>query len=97
MVKLSQIQKNLKELEPILKDKFKVKKIGVFGSYVKNKQKESSDLDLLVEFSEPIGLFSFIGLENYLKKQLRLKVDLVMKDALKSRIKNGIIKETVYV
>ncbi|MBU3964654.1 nucleotidyltransferase family protein [Patescibacteria group bacterium] len=97
MAKLIQIQKNLKELEPILKDKFKVKKIGVFGSYVKNKQKKSSDLDLLVEFSEPISLFSFIGLENYLKIQLKLKVDLVMKDALKSRIKDGIIKETVYV
>jgi len=93
---LSQIQKNIKELEPILKQEFHVKQIGVFGSYVRNSQNKSSDLDILVEFSQPIGLFHFIKLENYLKEELKLKVDLVMKSALKPRIKDGIIKETVY-
>ena len=77
MAKINQIQKHLKELEPILKDKFKVKKIGIFGSYVKNRQKKSSDIDLLVEFSEPISLFSFIDLENYLKTQLKLRLQLL--------------------
>ena len=96
MVSLNKIQKNLKDLEPILKQEFKVRKIGVFGSYARNEHDKSSDLDILVEFSEPISLFTFIQLENYLKKQLKTKIDLVMKDALKPRIKDRIIKGTVY-
>jgi predicted nucleotidyltransferase len=49
-----------------LREKFKVKTIGVFGSYVRGEQKCSSDVDVLVEFEEPVGLFEFIKLENYL-------------------------------
>jgi len=97
MISLNKIQKNLKNLEPILKQEFKVKKIGVFGSYARSTQKKSSDLDILVEFSKPISLFTFIKLENYLKKELKARVDLVMKNALKPRIKDSIIKETIYV
>ena len=66
-----------------LKDKFKVKTIGVFGSYVRGEQKLSSDLDVLVEFDEPMGLFEFMKLENYLSDLLGVKVDLVSKKALK--------------
>jgi len=96
MVSLNKIQKSIKDLEPILKQEFNVKKIGIFGSYARSKQNKSSDLDILVEFSKPISLFTFIELENYLKKQLKARVDLVMKDALKPRIKDRIIRETVY-
>ena len=42
-----------------LKEKFKVKTIGVFGSYVRGEQKKKSDVDVLVEFEEPVGLFEF--------------------------------------
>jgi predicted nucleotidyltransferase len=96
MIKLKEAKKILKEIDPFLKEKFKVKKIGIFGSYVTGKQKKASDLDVLVEFSEPIGLFAFIELEYFLKRQLGIKVDLVMKDALKPRIRKRIIQETVY-
>jgi len=97
MKKLNEIKKELKGLEPLLKERFKVKRIAIFGSYLRNKQKLSSDLDILVEFSEPIGLFSFVDLENFLAQKLGIKVDLVMKDALKLRIKNKIIQEAIYV
>ena len=87
----------LQLLKPDLKEKFKVKTIGLFGSYAKGEQKEKSDLDILVDFYEPISLFRFIELEDFLSQQLGVKVDLVMKDALKSRIKDSILKEAIYV
>jgi predicted nucleotidyltransferase len=80
-----------------LAEKFSVKTIGVFGSYVRGEQKKKSDLDVLVEFIEPIGLFKFIDLENYLSDLLGVKVDLVMKKTLKPRIGAHILEEAVYL
>ena len=97
MTKLIKIKRELKELEPLLKEKFKVKRIGIFGSYIRKEEKRRSDLDILVEFHEPPGLFEFVEFEDFLSKKLKTKVDLVMKDALKLRIKEKIIKETVYI
>jgi len=84
-------------LKPDLKERFKVKTIGLFGSYVKGEQKDTSDLDVLVDFYEPISLFRFIELEDFLTQQLGVKVDLVMRDALKPRIKDNILSEAIYV
>lgn len=78
-------------------ERYKVKEIGVFGSYVRGEQKKRSDLDILVDFDEPISLLKFIELENYLCENIGLKVDLVMKDSLKPRIGNRIIKEMVNI
>jgi predicted nucleotidyltransferase len=69
----------------------------VFGSYVRGEADKNSDIDVLVEFSEPIGLFKFIDLEDYLSKLLGAKVDLVTKKALKPRIGSHILEEAVYV
>ena len=80
-----------------LKKKFKVKTIGVFGSYVCGEQKVSSDVDVLVEFEEPVGLFEFMALENYLSDLLGVKVDLVSKKALKPHIGEHILKEVIMV
>jgi predicted nucleotidyltransferase len=80
-----------------LRKKFKVKTIGVFGSYVRGEQKRGSDVDVLVEFEEPIGLFEFMRLEFYLSDLLGVKVDLVSKKALKPYIGEYIKREVVYV
>ena len=87
----------LELLKPDLKERFKVKTIGFFGSYVRGEQKNTSDLDILVDFYEPISLFKFIELEDFLSQQLGVKVDLVMRDALKPRIKDSILNEAIYV
>jgi uncharacterized protein len=84
-------------LKPDLKERFEVKTLGFFGSYVRGEQKNSSDLDILVDFCEPISLFKFIELEDFLSQQLGVKVDLVMRDALKARIKESILNEVIYV
>jgi predicted nucleotidyltransferase len=80
-----------------LRRRFKVKDIGVFGSYVRGEQRKKSDLDVLVEFEEPVGLFEFIALENYLGDLLGVKVDLVSKKALKPRIGERILKEVAHI
>ncbi|MCL7411092.1 MAG: nucleotidyltransferase family protein [Methanosarcinaceae archaeon] len=91
------IKKTLVEHRAKLKKLFKVQEIGLFGSYVRDEQNESSDVDILVEFDEPVGLISFVGLKNYLSDLLGVEVDLVMKNALRPRIGKRILKEVVYV
>jgi len=95
--KLGEIEKRIKAHKALLKARFKVKELGIFGSYLRGKQKKSSDLDLLVEFSVPVSLFDFVSLENYLSQILGVKVDLVMKDSLKTRIRDKVIGEALYV
>jgi uncharacterized protein len=80
-----------------LKENYKVDEIGLFGSYVRNEQHNKSDVDVLVTFTETPDLFQFIELENYLTDLLGVKVDLVMKDGIKPRLKDRILSEAVYV
>jgi len=97
MSQLSQIKEIIKEHKDELVEKFKVKEIGIFGSYVRGEERKRSDVDILVEFREPIGLFEFMDLEEYLSKLIGLKVDLVSKKALKPTIGQYILKEVVYL
>lgn len=91
-----EILKILKRELPRLKENFKVKNIGIFGSYVRGEPTKKSDVDMLVEFDKPVGLFEFIKLENYLTKKVGAKVDLVTPDALKPIIKPRVMEEAVY-
>ena len=79
-----------------LRMKYNVKVIGLFGSYVRGEQKKGSDIDILVEFREPISLFKFLEMEEHLGELLGGKVDLVSKKALKPRIGRRILAEAVY-
>jgi predicted nucleotidyltransferase len=97
MKRLRDIKAVLAKHKPEIQKKFKVKEIGVFGSYIRGKQKHKSDVDVLVEFSEPVGLFEFMDLEEYLQSLLAVRVDLVSKKALKPAIGERILKEVVYL
>ncbi|MCF7845575.1 MAG: nucleotidyltransferase family protein [Candidatus Pacebacteria bacterium] len=79
-----------------LKNTYNIEKIGIFGSFAKDNQNDSSDIDILVEFSEPIGYFKFIELEQFLEKVLGKKVDLATKNSLKLSIKKEVLKDTIY-
>lgn len=94
---VSEIKNVLEQQKRVLAERFSVKEIGVFGSYVRGEQKEGSDIDILVEFSEPVGFFVFLDLEEYLSGVLSVKVDLVSKKALKPRIGRRILQELVTV
>ena len=76
---------------------FKINRLGIFGSYARGEQKKRSDIDILVEFSEPIGLIQFCGLKDYISDLLGIKVDLVSKNALRPALKDQILKETIYL
>jgi predicted nucleotidyltransferase len=96
--------KTLQEIKNILESHkeeisrtFKLKEIGLFGSVVRSEQRETSDIDILIEPAKPMGLFEFVSLKNYLSDILGVKVDLVMKRALKPRIGKRILKEVLYV
>ena len=80
-----------------LKRKYHVKAVGIFGSYLRGEQKETSDVDILVEFEKPIGLIEFVGVKNHLSDLLGVEVDLVMKKALKPRVGQRILNEVQYV
>lgn len=87
----------LRQHLPSLAENYRVKSLGVFGSYVRRQQSPESDLDLLVAFDEQPSLLKFIELENYLTDLLGVKVDLVMRDALKPMIGKQILSEVVQV
>lgn len=95
MGKLIEMEEILKEYKPILAEKFKVKSVGIFGSYIRGEESETSDIDILVDFSEPIG-WEFIDLKEFLEGILKKKVDLVTVKALKPQLKDKILKEVVY-
>jgi predicted nucleotidyltransferase len=85
--------KQLKDMLPLLRAKYEVQSIEVFGSFVRGDEREDSDLDLLVTFDKVPTLFEFLELENYLSDELGIKVDLVMKDSLKPAIGERILEE----
>jgi predicted nucleotidyltransferase len=94
---LEQILEILRQQTPMLVERYSVEKLEVFGSYARSEQKNDSDLDLLVTFKEVPSLLTFIAIENYLSDLLGIKVDLVMKDSLKTKIGEQILREAIPV
>jgi len=96
MLSRTDIETKLQQIKPLLTDKFHVSSIGFFGSYATGQQTDSSDLDLLVEFSQPVG-WEFFTLERFLEQSFGLRVDLVTRNALKERIKESILNQVRYI
>jgi len=94
---LGLLERNLKRLKPALSCRFKVKRIGLFGSYVKGQARRSSDIDILVEFSKVIDLLDFVALEKYLTEQTGAKIDLVSIKALRPEFRSTILNEVIYI
>ena len=97
MKEFEDIQNILRKEKLGLAEKYKVKKIGIFGSYVRGEQQEESDIDILIDFYEYPSLLEFVGIEQELSDKIGKKVDLVMKTGLKPRIGQQILSEVVYV
>jgi len=76
-------------------DKFGVRSIAVFGSFARNRARRDSDVDILVEFSQPVGLFEFARLKLYLEKVLGREVDLVTPEALREEMRESILQEAI--
>jgi uncharacterized protein len=92
-----EIIKIIRNSKPEMESHYGVQRLGLFGSYVREKQRKKSDIDILVAFNRDIDLFDFLDLRDYLEGQLRVKVDLVMESALKPAIGKRILSEVEYV
>lgn len=91
-----ELESKLREMKPFLVKQFKVRNIGFFGSFATGKATEESDIDIIVDFSEPPG-YEFFDLEDLLEGTFHRKIDLVSKNALHKYLKDRILNETIYV
>lgn len=96
MVK-KQILNIIKNNKPEIETLYGVQRLGLFGSFVREKSRKKSDIDILVAFSRDIDFFDFLELREYLESLLNSKVDLVMESALKPAIGKRILSEVEYV
>jgi predicted nucleotidyltransferase len=90
------IKKLLLENADMLK-KYKVNKLGIFGSYATGKARKRSDVDLLVDFEENIDLFEFVHLVDDIQAILKTKVDLATPDAIKPYIRSKVMGEVEWI
>jgi len=96
MKRIEEIKRIINKHRQELEGRFKVKSIAIFGSYVRGEQSPQSDIDILVEFKEPVG-FLFIHLADFLEEILGTKVDLLTPEAIKPNRRKYIMEELVYV
>jgi predicted nucleotidyltransferase len=96
MSQLSDIEAGIRQLKPELQRRFFVSSIGLFGSVVRDDFSESSDVDIIVDFSRPIGI-EFVDLAEYLEEQLHKKVDLVSRNGIRDQYFKAIESEILYV
>jgi len=93
-----QIERKLEEKRAYIKERFHISEIGVFGSFIRGEQTAGSDIDILVEFEKGHkDFFNYMGLKYYLEDLLGREVDLVMKSAVKPRLRERIFSEVEYV
>ncbi len=93
---LAAIQQKLQQIKPELALKYHVSSIGLFGSIVRNDFTIDSDIDIVVDFSQPIGI-EFIDLANELEGLFKRKIDLVSKNGIKPAYLKLIQPEIIYV
>ena len=96
MTELNSIRLALTQLKPELIEKFHISSLGLFGSIVRDDFNASSDIDIIVEFSQPVGI-EFIDLADLLESKLHKPIDLVSKNGVKERYYKAIEPHIIYV
>jgi len=89
------ILNTLRMLKSELIARYKVKEIGLFGSFVRGEQGGTSDIDVLVDFDEDASLFDLVRLALFLEEKLHRKVDVVPKESLRAEIRESVLQEMV--
>lgn len=92
-----EIIEKLKEIKPTLEKDYYIKEVGIFGSYVRDEQTESSDVDILIDYNRGMTLFTLVDLKDFLENIFKRKVDIAFKKSLKPRIGKMILSEVIYV
>ncbi len=96
MGQLADIRKVLEQIKPELERKFHVQEIGLFGSVVRDDFTSSSDIDIIVNFSKPVGV-EFIDLADFIETKLKRSVDLVSRNGIKDKYFRSIEPQIIYV
>jgi predicted nucleotidyltransferase len=91
------IESILKKHSSVLKNEYHVKALYLFGSYARKEETKKSDIDILVEFHQDVGLFHFVALKEYLQGALKKKVDLVTRDAIRPSMITQIERDLIRV
>ena len=91
MLSKNQIQIIIDILKP-----YNPKRIGLFGSFARNEEKDNSDIDILFSLHKPIGLFTLAKIHHDLEVRLQKKVDLISENGLNKFIKEQVLKEATY-
>ena len=97
MTSTQDILETITSLKSQLHTSFHVDGIGVFGSVIRGEQKESSDIDVLVDLDEDADLFDLIGLSQFLEERLNTKVDVVPRNALRPELREQVLREVRYL
>ena len=85
----------LKTLKTEAASRYKAEMIGLFGSFVRGEQRETSDIDILADFDEEADLFDLVGLSQFLEEKLHRKVDIVSRNALRTELCESVFREIV--
>jgi len=85
----------LKALKPKMAARYKVKEVGLFGSFVRGEQRSASDIDVLADFEEGADLFHLVGLALFLEEELGRGVDVIPKRALRAELRESVLKEVL--
>lgn len=94
---LKEIIEAIKKRKKVLQEKYKVKEIGIFGSYIRGEQTEKSDVDILVDFYELPDIFNLLKLERSLRGTLKCRVDVVRKQAIRKELRDQILSEAIRI
>jgi len=97
MKTLEEIKQTLRETKPLLQEQYQVTELGIFGSYARGEQTETSDVDVLIDYDQAPTLFKLVELRDYLAEVIEMKVDVVTKNGLKPTIRERVLLEVVYI
>lgn len=97
MKTFQEIKEILIENKEKIQGTYKVKKLGIFGSYVRGEQREDSDVDVLVTFEEPVSLLKLVNFENYLQDMTGTKMDVVPEKSIRPELRDIILDEVIYI
>jgi predicted nucleotidyltransferase len=97
MKTFQEIKEILIENKEKIQGTYKVKKLGIFGSYVRGEQREDSDVDILVTFEEPVSLLKLVNFENYLQDLTGIKVDVIPERSIRPELRKNILNEVSYI
>jgi len=96
-IAVEELLEKLRVLKPHIKERYRAKQIELFGSNIRGKQVEGSDIDVLVDFEEGADLFDLTGLAFFLENEFQRKVDVVPKRTLREELRESILKEAVTI